>query len=60
MFEDIATIKEKTDFVVNNSRKLRRDIDLTRTETSRPLPRTSFSLVNVWKELSSMVSLEWC
>src|SRR4029434_1329618 len=42
MFEDIATIKEKTDFVVNNSRNLRREIDLTRTENKQALAKNIF------------------
>jgi ribonucleoside-diphosphate reductase beta chain len=42
MFEDIATIKEKTDFVVNNSRSLRREIDLTRTDSKQALAKNIF------------------
>lgn len=42
MFEDIDTIKKKTDFVVNNSRKLRRDIDLTVTENKQALAKNMF------------------
>ncbi|HEY5779127.1 MAG TPA: ribonucleotide-diphosphate reductase subunit beta [Terrimicrobiaceae bacterium] len=42
MFEDITTIKEKTDFVVNNSRNLRRNIDLTRTENKQALAKNIF------------------
>ena len=32
MFEDIPTIERKTNFVVSNSRALRRDMDLDTTE----------------------------
>ncbi len=42
MFEDIPTIKEKTDFVVNNSRLLRRDVDLTLLENKQALARNIF------------------
>ena len=42
MFEDIPTIKEKTDFVVSNSRRLRRDLDLTRTENKQALAKNIF------------------
>lgn len=42
MFEDIRTIKDKTDFVVRNSRALRRDIDLTQTENKRALAKNIF------------------
>jgi len=42
MFEDIKTIKEKTDFVVNNSRRLRRDIDLAQTENRQALAKNIF------------------
>ncbi|MGF1657072.1 MAG: ribonucleotide-diphosphate reductase subunit beta [Verrucomicrobiales bacterium] len=42
MFEDVATIKKKNAFVVNNSRALRRDIDLTLTENKQALARNIF------------------
>lgn len=42
MFEDVATIKEKTDFVVSNSRALRRDLDLTKTENKQALAKNIF------------------
>ena len=42
MFEDIQTIKEKTNFVVSNSRQLRRDLDLTQTENKRSLAKNIF------------------
>ena len=42
MFEDIKTIKEKTDFVVSNSRQLRRDIDLTLLENKQALAKNIF------------------
>jgi ribonucleoside-diphosphate reductase beta chain len=42
MFEDIATIKKKTDFVVSNSRALRRDLDLTTLENKQALAKNIF------------------
>ncbi len=42
MFEDVPTIKEKTDFVVNNSRNLRRDMDLTLLENKQALAKNIF------------------
>jgi ribonucleoside-diphosphate reductase beta chain len=42
MFEDIDTIKKKTDFVVSNSRSLRRDLDLTKTENKQALAKNIF------------------
>ena len=42
MFEDVATIKNKTDFVVSNSRALRRDLDLTLPENKRALAKNIF------------------
>ncbi|MEO6847634.1 MAG: ribonucleotide-diphosphate reductase subunit beta [Chthoniobacterales bacterium] len=42
MFEDVATIKRKTDFVVSNSRALRRDMDLTKTENKQALAKNIF------------------
>ncbi len=42
MFEDVPTIKQKTDFVVSNSRQLRRDIDLTLTENKQALAKNIF------------------
>ena len=42
MFDDIATIKNKTDFVVSNSRALRRDTDLTVTANKQALAKNMF------------------
>ena len=42
MFEDIPTIKEKNNFVVSNSRSLRRDIDLTDTANKQALAKNIF------------------
>ncbi len=42
MFEDVETIKRKTDFVVSNSRALRRDIDLTQTANKQALAKNIF------------------
>lgn len=42
MFEDIKTMKQKTDFVVSNSRKLRRDVDLTLLENKQALAKNIF------------------
>ena len=42
MFEDIPTIVKKNEFVVKNSRSLRRDIDLTKTENKQLLARNMF------------------
>jgi len=42
MFEDIDTIKKKTDFVVSNSRSLRRDLDLSKTENKQALAKNIF------------------
>ncbi len=42
MFEDIPTIKKKNAFVVNNSRALRRDIDLTQLENKQALAKNIF------------------
>jgi ribonucleoside-diphosphate reductase beta chain len=42
MFEDIETIRLKTDFVVSNSRALRRDTDLTVTENKQALAKNMF------------------
>jgi ribonucleoside-diphosphate reductase beta chain len=42
MFEDVATIKDKTDFVVSNSRALRGDVDLTVTENKQALAKNMF------------------
>jgi ribonucleoside-diphosphate reductase beta chain len=42
MFEDVETIKHKTDFVVSNSRRLRRDLDLTKTENKQSLAKNIF------------------
>lgn len=42
MFEDIPTIDKKTEFVVSNSRGLRRDMDLTSKEDKEALARNIF------------------
>jgi ribonucleoside-diphosphate reductase beta chain len=42
MFENIETIKKKTEFVVNNSAALRRDVDLTLTENKQKLAKNVF------------------
>ncbi len=42
MFEDIPTISEKNAFVVNNSRAMRRDMDLTDTATKQDLAKNIF------------------
>lgn len=42
MFEDITTIKAKNDFLVTNSRALRRDVDLTVTENKQALAKNMF------------------
>ncbi len=42
MFEDIPTITEKNAYVVNNSRAMRRDIDLTITENKQALAKNIF------------------
>ena len=42
MFEDVPTIKEKNAFVVNNSRALRRDVDLTDTANKQALAKNIF------------------
>lgn len=42
MFEDVETIKKKADFVVSNSRALRRDLDLTVTANKQALAKNIF------------------
>ena len=42
MFEDVPTIREKTDFVVRNSRALRRDLDLSLLENKQALAKNIF------------------
>jgi len=42
MFEDIPTIDKKNTFVVNNSRALRRDLDLTQTANKQELAKNMF------------------
>lgn len=42
MFEDIASIENKTDFVVRNSKNLRRDLDWTVTENKQLLAKNIF------------------
>jgi len=42
MFEDVDTIKKKADFVVSNSKGMRRDVDLTLTENKQALGKNMF------------------
>jgi ribonucleoside-diphosphate reductase beta chain len=42
MFEDVPTVKKKTDFVVSNSRALRRDVDLSVTSNKQDLAKNIF------------------
>ena len=42
MFEDVPTIKAKNEFLVNNSRGLRRDVDLTDTANKQALAKNMF------------------
>lgn len=42
MFSDIPTIERKTEFVVRNSKGLRRDLDLTKTENKQALAKNIF------------------
>lgn len=42
MFEDVPTIKAKNSLVVNNSRNLRRDVDLTQTRAKQELTKNMF------------------
>jgi len=42
MFEDVPTIKAKNGLVVNNSRGLRRELDLTKTENKQDLAKNMF------------------
>lgn len=42
MFEDIPTISEKNAFVVNNSRAMRRDMDMTLLENKQALAKNCF------------------
>ena len=42
MFEDIPTISEKNAFVVNNSRAMRRDVDLTDVKNQQDLAKNIF------------------
>ncbi len=42
MFEDIGTIEKKTAFVVNNSRALRREMDLTTTADKQAFTKNMF------------------
>lgn len=42
MFEDVETIKRKADFVVSNSRALRRDLDLTKLDNKQALAKNMF------------------
>lgn len=42
IFEGVKTVQEKTDFVVSNSRSLRRDMDMSLTENKQALARNAF------------------
>ncbi|MBT8038590.1 MAG: ribonucleotide-diphosphate reductase subunit beta [Verrucomicrobiae bacterium] len=42
IFEGVQTVQEKTDFVVSNSRSLRRDMDMSLTENKQELARNVF------------------
>jgi ribonucleoside-diphosphate reductase beta chain len=42
MFEDVETIRLKTDFVVSNSRALRRNVDLAQTANKQSLAKNIF------------------
>jgi ribonucleoside-diphosphate reductase beta chain len=42
MFEDVPTIAKKNEFVVRNSRNLRRDLDLTQPENKKLLAKNIF------------------
>lgn len=42
IFEGVQTVQEKTDFVVSNSRSLRRDMDMSLTENKQALARNAF------------------
>jgi len=42
IFEGVQTVQEKTDFVVANSRSLRRDMDMSLTENKQALARNIF------------------
>ena len=42
MFEDVQTIVKKNEFVVRNSRNLRRDLDLTKVENKQLLAKNIF------------------
>jgi len=42
MFEDVETISRKNNFVVSNSRALRRDLDLTQTKNKQELAKNIF------------------
>jgi len=42
IFESIQTVREKTDFVVSNSKSLRRDMDMTLPENKQALARNAF------------------
>ncbi|GHC03882.1 ribonucleotide-diphosphate reductase subunit beta [Cerasicoccus arenae] len=42
MFTDINTIDRKTEFLVHNSRELRRDMDMTKTENKQALAKNMF------------------
>ncbi|MGB0992240.1 MAG: ribonucleotide-diphosphate reductase subunit beta [Akkermansiaceae bacterium] len=42
IFEGVRTVQEKTDFVVSNSRSLRRDMDMSQLENKQALARNAF------------------
>jgi ribonucleoside-diphosphate reductase beta chain len=42
MFSDIETIQQKTEYVVSNSRQLRRDMDLTQLDNQQALAKNIF------------------
>ncbi|MBK1789682.1 ribonucleotide-diphosphate reductase subunit beta [Persicirhabdus sediminis] len=42
IFEGVKTVQEKTDFVVSNSRSLRRDMDMSLVENKQALARNAF------------------
>mgnify|MGYP001824720474 CR=1 FL=1 len=42
IFESVLTVREKTDFVVSNSRSLRRDMDMSLAENKQALARNAF------------------
>jgi ribonucleoside-diphosphate reductase beta chain len=59
MFEDIPTIDKKAAFVVNNSRALRRKLDLTKLEDKQALAHNISCLGSAWRVHSSTDSSVW-